>query len=243
MIIKGIGSVAFSTERVIGASHVTPDNRLRYSAIVDLMQDCEGFQLDSMTEFREYFKDNGIGIFLTSRQIDIRRLPLYGEKLAVATAVYECKTVYGFRNTNIRGADGEICVCSHAAGAFVDLETGRPRRIPAEIINAFDMRERFDMEYLPRKIAVPGGGFKRLGELKITRYLLDAYNHVNNARYVDLALEFLPADLSVKRIRLEYRAPAALNDLVSVFSRESGGKITVDLRGGETSFAVAELTL
>ncbi|MDR0197300.1 MAG: hypothetical protein LBI36_03675 [Oscillospiraceae bacterium] len=238
--IKGIGSTAFSVKRVIGASHVTADNRLRYSAIVDLMQDCEGFQLDSMTEFREYLRDNKIGMFLTSRQLDIKRLPLYGEELTVTTSVYECKTVYGFRNTNIWGGDGEIRVCTYASGAFVDLETGRPRRMPAEIINAFDMREKFDMEYLPRRVAVPERGGEFRGEIKVARYMLDAYNHVNNARYVDLALEYLPRETSVRRMRIDYRSPAVFGDCVGVWLYRDGDVITADLRGEKGSFAVIE---
>jgi len=233
--------MAFTVNRTVGASHIAPDGRIKYSALIDFMQDCSGLQLDSLTEMQAYFKQNNVGMYLTSRQLDITRLPVYGEDITVTTAVFDCKTIYGYRNTNIWGKDGGLCVASCVTGAFINLGTGRPHRMPESIIGEFNMREKFDMEYLPRRIALPETEARFLGEIKITRWLLDVNNHVNNARYADLATEFLPVDINLSRIRIEYRAPAFLGDIISVMAYNTENGTIIDLKGEKNSYAIAEL--
>jgi len=235
-----IDPTAFSVRRTVGASHIAPGGTIKYSALIDFMQDCSGLQLDSLTDMQAYFKQNNVGMYLTSRQLDIARLPVYGEEIIITTAVFDCKTIYGYRNTNIWGANGDLLVSSCVTGAFVDLGTGRPHRVPEEVVKSFHMKPKFDMEYLPRRIAIPKAPEEYLGEIKVTRYLLDVNNHVNNARYADLALEYLPQK-PLSRIRLEYRSPALLGDIISVFAYNTNENIVIDLRGEKSSFAVAEL--
>lgn len=237
---NSIDPSAFSVKRTVGASHIAPGGGIKYSALVDFMQDCSGLQLDSLTDMQAYFKKNNVGMYLTSRQLDITRLPVYGEELTVTTAVFECKTIYGYRNTNIWGENGDLRVSSCVTGAFVDLGTGRPHRMPEEVVSGFQMKPKFDMEYMPRRIPLPDAPAEKLGEIKITRCLLDVNNHVNNARYVDLALEFLPPK-TLSRIRLEYRSPAVLGDIVSIYAYDAPGGTVVDLRGEKSSFAIVEL--
>jgi len=235
-----INNMAYAITRTVGASHIGPDRKIRCSALVDFMQDCSGLQLDSLVNMQAYFKQNNVGMYLTSRQLDIARLPVYGEDVTVTTAVFDCKTIYGYRNTNIWGKDGDLCVASCVTGAFIDLGTGRPHRMPESVIADFQMKPKFDMEYLPRRIALPKVPEEYLGEIKVTRYLLDVNNHVNNARYVDLALEYLPPK-RLSRIRLEYRTPALLGDIISVFAYNTNESVVIDLRGEQNSYAIVEI--
>ncbi|MCL2634638.1 MAG: thioesterase [Oscillospiraceae bacterium] len=238
-----MGELDFTISRTVGASHITPNGQMRYSAMIDMLQDCEGFQLDSLTLLQDYLRENNIGIFLTSRQLDIKKMPTYAQELNVYTAVYENRAFYGERNTNITSSKGEMLICSYASGAFVKLDTLRPHRMPDEIMSNFTMREKFDMEYLPRKIDVSSCEFHKLGEIKTPRYFLDVYNHVNNARYVDIACEFLPGELSFSRIRIEFKTPAVYGDVIEVFTCEQNGKTIADLRSGSKNYATVEFTI
>jgi len=38
--------------------------------------------------------------------------------------------------------------------------------------------------------------------------------HMNNAKYIEVALEFLPENFTLHRFRVEYKAPAKLGDLL-----------------------------
>ncbi|MBP3678268.1 MAG: hypothetical protein J6I97_07995, partial [Agathobacter sp.] len=46
------------------------------------------------------------------------------------------------------------------------------------------------------------------------KYFIDTNNHMNNAKYVMVAEEYLPADFQVKEIRVEYKTAAVLGDII-----------------------------
>ena len=59
------------------------------------------------------------------------------------------------------------------------------------------------------------GTFPRVLEaFPVRRYHIDTNEHVNNCQYVQMALEFLPADRQFRQIRVEYKKSAVLGDVI-----------------------------
>lgn len=235
----------FSVSYRIGASALCGRKTLRYSAIVDYMQDCSVFHLLTLDALQKHFKEYNIGMYVVSRQIDIFRLPYYAENITLSTYVYECKQLYGFRNTMIYGENGDLCAVCFGAGAFIDMDSKKPVKIPVEVLQSIPIYEKAEMEYLPRKIAIPdtASGVAQGEPVKVVKYHIDANEHVNNARYVDIAEEAIELGSDVKRIRLDFRTPAKLGDTIIPMVYYSKEKFTVDLKCGETSCAVVEFSL
>lgn len=198
----------------IGASQTNIDGYFRDSAIIDLMQDCSGFQLDADTGVMPYFLEHNIAMFLVSRQIDILRRPAYGETVTAETSIYGIKQFYGYRNSNIFGEDGKPCILSYAMGAFVSRETGKPVRMPQEMLDTVCLEPQTDMEYLPHKLKFPKEGWETFAPYPISRFQIDVNHHVNNARYIDIGAEYLPEGFDAKRIRIAYKSPAKLGDVL-----------------------------
>ncbi|MBE6854269.1 MAG: acyl-ACP thioesterase [Ruminococcus sp.] len=198
----------------IGASQTNIDGYFRDSAIVDLMQDCSGFQLEADTGVMPYFMEHNIAMFLVFRQIDILRRPAYGEEVTAQTSIYDLRQLYGFRNSNIFGADGKPCILSYAMGAFVNRETGRPLRMPQEVLDTVRLEPATEMEYLPHKLKFPKEGWEELAAYTVTRFQIDVNRHVNNARYLDIGAEYLPEGFDAKRICIAYKSPAKLGDIL-----------------------------
>jgi acyl-ACP thioesterase len=195
-------------------SHTNGEGALKLVSAVDMMQDCSQLWLESEPELGRFFKENGIAQMLVSRQTDLRRMPVYGERLTVETRVYDCKSFLGYRNTVIYDEEGRPCVVSWSIGAFVNLETGRPEKLPAGIIAGLRFDPKFDMEYLGKKIAPPGEPGEKLPPLGVSRNDIDFNRHMNNAHYVRIAVELLPEDFRTLRFRIEYKSPARYGDLL-----------------------------
>lgn len=232
----------YSLKYRIGSSALCGRKTLRYSALVDYMQDSSVFHLLSLGELQEYFNNFNIGMYVVSRQIDIVRLPCYAETITLSTYVYECRTLYGFRNTMIYGENGDICAKCYSIGAFIDFGIKKPVKMPAKVIKNIPIYEKADMEYLPRKIALhdTASEIKTSEPIKIRKYHIDANEHVNNARYIDLAEEILPYDFNVKRIRLDFRTPAKLGDIIVPVAYFYENKVVVDLKCEDISCALVE---
>ena len=205
----------FQIERTVAISDTAPGGLLRLSHALDYLLECECFQMDSEDEFSVYLRNNGIAVFLAFRQVEIVRLPAYGEHLTIRTNVYDCKNFFGFRNTTIYDDGGRICVLCAAIGAFVNRASGRPAKIPGEIIRGFHFDPPLPMEYLSRKIALPPQEPETLAPFRVKEHQADMFGHFNSNRSFDETMEYLPADFRFNRLRLEYKAQARPGDPIS----------------------------
>lgn len=205
----------FQIERTVAISDTAPGGCLRLSHALDYLLECECFQMDSEDEFSVYLRDNGFAVFLAFRQVEIFRLPAYGEHLTIRTNVYDCKNFFGFRNTTIYDERGEICVLCAAIGAFVDRASGRPAKVPTEIVRGFRFDPPLHMEYLSRKIALPDREPERLAPFRVKSHQADMYGHFNSNRSFDEVMEYLPEDFRFNRLRLEYKAQAKPGELIT----------------------------
>lgn len=229
--------------REVGYSSTGTDGKLSLKAAADFLQDCSLHHLKCQEKLNKFFVQNNVGMYMVSRQMDILRLPVYGEKLTVRTWVYECKSMYGFRNTVIYDGENKPCVVTNSSGAFMNLETARPIRVSEELINSIDMEPQFPMEYLPRKIAQPAAYDRTGTPFPVLRSHLDMNFHMNNANYLVMAEEYLPEGFSPKRIRVEYKIPAKLGDMITPLVAEEENSVTVNLSSAEGKpFAVVEFT-
>jgi acyl-ACP thioesterase len=126
--------------------------------------------------------------------------------------VYQCQSFIGYRNTVILDEAGLPCVKSWSTGAFVARETGRPAKLPAELIGLLTLDPQAEMDYQGKKIRLPDQPGEDLPPVGVRRNDIDFNRHVNNARYVELALEYSGEDFAVSRFRAEYKRPAAYGD-------------------------------
>ena len=227
----------------IATSDVGRDKLMKVGAIGLLMQDCCMFQMEEEPKFSAFLQENAMAVFMASRQIDIVRLPSYGEEVAVSTWVHGCRGFYGLRNTVIRDAAGELCVASFSIGAFVKVDTGAPYAMPKSAYEDMVSAPPLEMEYLPRKIALPAAPeFVALRQDRVVPGYLDANGHLNAGRALDIAagcLEYTP-----RRVRVEYKAQGKPGAAFAVERAEAApGHTYMRLRGADDEvFSVFEFT-
>lgn len=204
----------FTLEEYVTTSRTDESGKLKLVSAVDMMQDCSQLWQRTETVFDKYYKDNGLSQLLISRQMDILRMPEFGEKLTISTSVYHCENFHGYRNTVIYDEKRQPCIASWIAGVCVHIETSRLRKMPPEISSSLVFDPKFDMEYLDRKIIIPNIAVEELEPVKVTYDDIDMNRHMNNAQYIRIAVELLPFDFKVDRLRVEYRKPAKYEALL-----------------------------
>jgi acyl-ACP thioesterase len=216
----------------IGMGHIGKNGLLKPGPAMDILQNATWFQLDTETAFIDYFRKNNGGMYLISRQIDIKRFPAYGEQVTVKSWVTACDRLYGYRNTAIYDARQELCIGTYAIGAFADLGRMVPARIPQELVDTVKTYPPLDMEIFPRKIPAPENLTRLPDAIRVQEYHLDNYGHMNNARYVDIASAYLPENFPLRRVRIEYKAMALWGDLVIPYcARIDNTTMTITLNG------------
>lgn len=228
------------------------DSRVRYSeidhngtmtlpAVINYFQDCSTFHSESLGLGMERLKKERKAWVLSYWQVIIERFPELGEKITVGTFATEFKGLYGNRNFYMKDSKGKQIVCANSIWAFMDLEKGRPARPGAEHIEPYGTSSPLDMPYEGRKIAMPQE-CESLEPFPVRRYHIDTNEHVNNCQYVQMALEFVPREMKVRQLRVNYKKSAVLGDTICPKIAQESGRVVVELCDPDGNvYAVVEL--
>ncbi len=206
----------FTIQETVNTSRVDEQGRLKLFSAAQMMQDCSEMWIDSEPICKECFKNEGRAQLLASRQIEVIRVPEFKERLSITTSVFDCKELFGFRNTIIRDEQGNPCYVTWSMGAFIDLASGKLRKLPQEILESLTYDEKYPMDYLDRRIRVPKEEPQESFPYVVCRNDIDYNHHMNNAHYVRLAMEALPSDFQPHRIRIEYKVPLRIDEKATI---------------------------
>lgn len=203
----------YSFHTKVRYSEVGIDGKTPISSIVNYFQDCSTMQSESIGQGIETLMKRKKGWFLTAWQININRFPELGEEIQIGTWPHSFKGFYGERNYVIYDANHKILAAANTLWALVNLETGHPTKIMPEDQVGYELEDKLDMKYLPRKIAMPSN-YEKLDEFRVRKCNLDTNNHVNNAQYIRLTEEYIPDGTVIKHMRTEYKKSALYQDIV-----------------------------
>lgn len=230
----------FSLNYKVTTSTCDSEGRLKlYSALL-MMQDCSEMWIDTEPTVQQFFARENMTQLLVARQVEVLRVPRFKEQLTVTTTVYEVKPMFGFRNTFIYDAQHQPCYRTWSMGAFVDKANGHLRRIDDEVVQSLNIEPKLDMTYRDRRIILPKQGGEQGQPIAVMRADIDYNRHVNNANYVRMAMELLPTDFVVRDLRVEYRVPARLGDVLTPTVYHGDQAVSVALAVGDEVCAIIE---
>lgn len=216
----------YKMKRPVTYSEVGVDFKADMAQIINYFQDCSCFQSDSLGAGPELLERSGTVWILNSWQIAVDRYPVYGEEITVGTWAYDFKGLLGMRNFIIDDDTGGRIVRANSVWAMLDLETGKPVRLNENHTKMYPLEAREPMDYAGRKIRV-SGVFECLDRVRVSRACLDTNQHMNNGRYVAIAMEYLPEDFSLHQVRVEYKHPAFYGQELVIKRQMEAGKASV----------------
>ena len=221
----------YSLNYKVTTSTCDSEGRLKLYSALQMMQDCSEMWIDSEPGVKEYFTKENMAQLLASRQVEIIRVPVYKEELTVTTSVYGMKPMFGFRNTFIYDANGKPCYRTWSMGAFVDKSNGKLKRVDDATIASMHLEPQLEMNYQDRRIILPKEGGEKVEPIKVLRADIDYNRHMNNANYIRVAMELLPAAFEVKGLRVEYRVAAKLGDTLTptVYQKDDGFVVALSI--------------
>ena len=214
--------------------------RLSYEAVLQLLETVAAHQAESVNDsILRGSREGSTWIFVDWR-VAICRRPETEEALEVITWARERTAAAAvFRDFAVTGEDGEEILRAEAKFARLNLQTGRLERITDELYAAYQPESRAVFPETAAKLRVPEAYQEEI-PLSLRRSDLDYNGHVHNTRYLELALEALPAGTELKEFRLLYAKPLTEGDAVTVKYTHNGGICTVGIYGGEILSTLAE---
>ena len=194
-------------------SEANSKSELTYYALLNYLQDSSTLHSEELGESGAQLLEQGMAWILSFWQVCIDEMPKSSEDICVKTWPYSTKGLFGLRNFCVENTEGEKIVKANSIWVLIDPNTGRPLRITDEVSSHYPDEPKLEMDYCDRKIAIPEV-YEEKPSIIVPKYFIDTNNHMNNAKYVMVAEEYLPEDYKVKEIRVEYKTAAVLGDVI-----------------------------
>ena len=214
-------------------SEVDSEGKLSMESLLDYFQDCSTFQSEDLNIGIEYLKERNMAWILSAWQIVAERYPKLGETVSIGTIPYEIKNFIGYRNFLMETESGERLAYANTMWMLMDMEKMEPVRVTQKMIEAYELGERLEMDYAPRRIRIPDKAGVEQEMVEIRHHHLDTNHHVNNGQYVRIAMEYLPEGYEIRQMRAEYKKQALLGDRMYPVVYAGQDVTTVSLNNGE----------
>ncbi|MDR0963220.1 MAG: acyl-[acyl-carrier-protein] thioesterase [Clostridium sp.] len=201
----------YTFESRIRYSECDSEGSLKFSSLLDYFQDCSTFQSEDLGIGIRFLKERGLVWVLAAWQIVVEQMPHLLDNVVIGTFPHEFKGFLGTRNFFMQTKEGAYLAKANSLWTLINIETGKPVPAPSYILDKYQIEPKLPMNYLPRKIFLPPNGQEQAPFL-IKKQHLDTNNHVNNGKYIEMALEYLPDGYVIASMRAEYRKQAWLAD-------------------------------
>ncbi|MBQ8591725.1 MAG: acyl-[Lachnospiraceae bacterium] len=206
----------YSFQTKVRYSETDEAGRMNLDAMINYFQDCSVFHSESLGLGVAYLKENHLAWVMSAWQIVIEEYPRFCEDITVATFPYAFKGFIGYRNFFMENIKGEKIVKANSIWTLIHTNTMHPVKPNAAMEEGYVLEEKLDMEYAPRKIALPSSNI-RGEEILVKAHHIDSNNHVNNAQYISMAMDYLRSEQTIHQLRAEYKKQAVLGDVIVPF--------------------------
>ena len=208
--------MSYSFESRVRFSEIGEDGCLTLPGVLDYFQDCCTFESEQTGVGMEALKEQKRAWVLSAWQVIMKRYPKLGENIKVTTIPYGFRGFIGMRNFILETMDGEKLAWANSYWSFINTETGLPEKLTPADTDPYDLGEKIEMDYAPRKIALPKKR-EMQNAFSVQKHHLDTNHHVNNEQYIAMAKNYLPENFNIHKMRAEYRKAAVLGDKVFPF--------------------------
>ena len=222
----------YSYDTRIRYTECANDRKLTLPALVNLFQDCSLFHSEDVGLGLDYLAQSRTAWFLLNWQVVVERMPVFGERVKVCTQPYDFKGFYGSRNFWLEDESGTTIVKAATLWSYMSLETLRPVRPDAAQMARYGTGEKLEMDYAPRKLAVPDN-LEACGTIAVRPDMIDTNRHVNNGQYISIAMSLLEQDRSSVKVRqmlAEYKKSAVMGDTFHPYTGWQDGRYYVCLK-------------
>ena len=220
----------YSYQSRIRYSELDETGHLKIESLLDYFQDCSTFHSEDLGLGVKYLMDRHMVWVMSSWQIVVERYPELGETVTVGTAPYDFKGFMGYRNFAMMDGEGNRLACANSIWSLLDTESFKPVKPSEEMMKAYVLEPRLEMDYAPRRILIPEKATER-EPVQIRAHHMDTNHHVNNGQYVRIAIDSLEQKCVIRQLRAEYKKQVYLNDvLVPYVSETEDGKYVVVLK-------------
>lgn len=222
------------TEKVfeIHYSHVDYYKRAKVTTLIDFFNDIATYQSEKLGIGIDYLRENHKGWVILKWQIDIKKYPLYMDKIIVRTQPVAARKIFAYRNFEILDLKGNLMASAKSIWSLVDIENMRPVRLTNEILEKYKIKEEKGQKYnIEEASNFSEDRINNSTSFKIRYSDIDTNKHVNNEKYVAWMIENVPKGIvlgyRLTKIKINYKKETKYGENIEVLSQISENNGTI----------------
>ena len=210
---------------------------IKPGAILDIVQDIST-KNSSVCGYGIYeLRDMGLAWLLKGTNVHFEKKVKTLTPICTHTAVKPLKGATSERGC-ILMQDGEIVAKSIADWFLFDVQKLRPVRVPKEMIESYQTSDFDGDEFFNYRKPVVFEDADVCYEIRIANKDIDTNKHLNNQKGAELLMDALPNDFEFNDIKLLYKKPAFLGDILEVCMKEINSGYYVHMQTKEKEICV-----
>lgn len=163
-------------------------------SILNYLEETAISHSDSVGYGMERLYDDGVAWVLNRWHVVIDKYPMWSDKITIETWPSGFERFYANREFLIKDSEQNIIGKAASLWIFLNINSRRPARIPAEMGVAYGIDPQRSFDYSFGKLDMADSSF--IGrDFCIKKSDIDTNNHVNNAIYLDWMLESVPDEI------------------------------------------------
>lgn len=200
---------------------VDSNHQCTISALMNYLWDVVVSQSDYLGETEEGFIHNQCVWVLLKYDIKIYDYPKFKDIITVDTEATGIRKFYGYRHNTVRNSEGAIICDVISTAILIDLDKRRPMKISDEQCKIYGLKEELDK--IPPLDDIPKLNKIDYSKKYPIRYSdIDCNGHVNNAKYMDMAIDSLPRSIlneyNISNIKILFKKETTDGDILNIES-------------------------
>ena len=209
-------------------SDIDKDGNIKVSTVLDLLQDISIAHTAKVGLNTDKMRSMSVACLLEGWRIRFDEPLTADKKVTVETGITQIHRCESIRRYEIRQG-GRCKVTATAVWFTVDIAQMKIIRIPQIFFEVYESTSEPDngLKYIklrPQKDSV------LFGEAKVESRDLDTNNHMNNAKSVEVAMNFLPQDFDISELRIKYCKELKKNENIRIFSNQADTQFHCEIR-------------
>lgn len=198
----------FTFQSKVRYSELDEEGKLSVPSIVNYFQDCSTFQSESLGVGIEYLEKSKKIWMLSHWHILFENEAKLCDEIQIGTWAYHFDKTFGYRNFMINRGEERIASAS-SKWVLYGVNEGRPIKITEADAKMYGEEAQLEMGTTDVRLRLAKER-KEEEPFVVRRYHIDTNGHVNNGKYIQMAMEFIPEDFKIKEMVVEYKKQAAL---------------------------------
>lgn len=199
--------VTTEREYTIHYYEVDYKKRVLMTTLVNYLGDLATYQSDLLGMGMDRLLEENLAWVLYKWDIEMKKYPLYGEKIKVRTWAHSFKKFYAYRKYDILNSEGEVIGTANSLWFLINIEKRRPVRITEEFFEVYGLDASCNEEIAMDKLdAIEEVHYDHNFSVRYSD--IDTNKHVNNSKYVSWAIETVPLDIvkdyTLNRLKVVY---------------------------------------